>query len=177
MTFSSPAIRGAFLRDIVEPLFYEEADLLDERRYEEWLDLLTEDFLYFMPLRRNVEFGAHEALENTRQGRDVSWFDENKETLTKRVQQIMTGTHWAEEPFSRVTHMATNIRFAAVQESQVVVTSRFLVYRNRVEAESSTLVGRRIDRLREVDGEWKFCGREVLLDQSVLLVKNLTLFV
>ena len=38
----------------VEDLFYTEADLLDGRRYEEWLDLFTDDVHYWMPMRRNV---------------------------------------------------------------------------------------------------------------------------
>ena len=44
---------------------YREADLLDERRFPEWLDLLAEDLVYFMPIRRNVKFGQHAARENT----------------------------------------------------------------------------------------------------------------
>ena len=31
-----------------------EADLLDERRYDEWLDLLDDDVAYWVPMRRNV---------------------------------------------------------------------------------------------------------------------------
>src|ERR1700760_3096897 len=83
------------LREEIEEFLYEEAALLDERRYVEWLDLLTEDLTYFMPLRRNVKFGQHAAHENTREGKDISWFDEDKWTLGKRVEQIMTGIHWA----------------------------------------------------------------------------------
>jgi 3-phenylpropionate/cinnamic acid dioxygenase small subunit len=51
-----------------------------------------------MPMRRNVAFGTHAGHENTRAGRDISWFDEDRWTLSKRVDQIMTGIHWAEEP-------------------------------------------------------------------------------
>ena len=32
--------------------------------------------------------------ENTRQGSGISWFDEDKWTLTKRVDQILTGVHY-----------------------------------------------------------------------------------
>ena len=34
--------------------YIREAWLLDERRYKEWLDLFTDDVLYFMPRRKNV---------------------------------------------------------------------------------------------------------------------------
>lgn len=166
------------LRDLrleIEDFFYMEADLLDERRYEEWLDLLTEDMRYFMPLRRNVPF-EETARENTVPRREMSWFDEGKPTLTQRVRQIRTGAHWCEEPFSRVTHMVSNIRVTEVGESGVQVHSRFLVYRNRLEDEQSFFIGRRIDTLRREGGSWKIAAREVILDQNVLLAKNLTTF-
>ncbi len=81
----------------IEEFLYTEAALLDERRFEEWLALLTDDIRYWMPMRRNVKFGEQER-ENTRERQDMNWFDEGKTTLQQRVQQIMTGVHWAEEP-------------------------------------------------------------------------------
>ena len=94
-----------------------EADLLDQRQFREWLDLLAEDLVYFMPIRRNVKFGQHAEKENTRQGEGISWFDEDKWTLGKRVEQILTGVHYAEEPLSRVTHMVSNVRLLEVSPS------------------------------------------------------------
>jgi 3-phenylpropionate/cinnamic acid dioxygenase small subunit len=61
--------------------------------------------------------------------------------------------------------------------SEVTVRSRFLVYRNRVETETDVLVGKREDVLRRVDGSWRIARRVVVLDQSVLLAKNLTFFI
>ncbi|HMH75464.1 MAG TPA: aromatic-ring-hydroxylating dioxygenase subunit beta, partial [Candidatus Udaeobacter sp.] len=58
----------------------------------------------------------------------------------------------------------------------IAVKSRFLVYRNRVETETDLLVGKREDLLRRVDGCWRIARRKVILDQSVLLAKNLTFF-
>jgi 3-phenylpropionate/cinnamic acid dioxygenase small subunit len=169
------------LKEEAENFLYDEAELLDERRFRDWLDMLDEDLSYFMPLRRNVKYGQHAEQENTRQGKDISWFDEDKWTLTKRVEQIETGEHWAEEPLSRVCHMVSNVQIKEVRRSEagpleVVVKSRFLVYQNRVEYETYTFVGKRIDVLRKVDGRWKLAQREIILDQSVLLAKNLTVF-
>ena len=168
----------------VEQLYYEEAALLDERRFEEWLDLLTVDIRYFMPLRRNVRYGQHAELENSRAGVDAAWFDEGKETLIQRVKQIGTGIHWAEEPLSRVSHLVTNVRITSELPSDLTsgdgseldVESRFLVYRNRVEDETDVFVGKREDRLRRTPEGWRIAARTILLDQSVLLAKNLTLF-
>src|SRR4030095_15737327 len=115
---------------------YREAELLDERRYREWLDLLADDVRYWMPMRRNVKLGDDEGEFNRAQS-DINWFDEGKETLSRRVKQIETGIHWAEEPRSRLSHLVTNVQaqgaepsLAAPQEASV--TSALLIYRHRV---------------------------------------------
>lgn len=164
----------------IEDVLYHEAELLDERRYEDWLELLADDVRYWMPMRRNVKLGELDR-EFTRAGQDVNWFDEGKGTLTLRVQQILTGVHWAEEPLSRVCHMISNIQILHVEPSvgepaEVGVKCRFLIYRNRVETETDLLVGKREDVLRAVNGQWRIARRKIVLDQSVLLTKNLTVF-
>ena len=169
------------LKEEIEDFLYAEADLLDQHRFGEWLDRLADDLHYFMPMRRNVQFGTHDDQENTRAGEDISWFDEDKWTLSKRVEQIMTGIHWAEEPLSRVCHLVTNIRLAAARPSiadatEVDVGSRFIVYQNRVETETYLFAGKRNDVLRRDGDSWLLARREILLDQSVLLAKNLTVF-
>jgi 3-phenylpropionate/cinnamic acid dioxygenase small subunit len=165
------------LKEEIEAFLYHEAELLDERRYESWLDLFTEDAHYFMPMRRNVPHDEPDR-EFTRAGADVNWFDEGKDTLTRRVKQILTGVHWAEEPPSRICHMVSNVQVAVADATagEVVVKSRFLVYRNRVETETDFLVGKREDVLRRVNGGWKIARRKIVLDQNVLLAKNLTVF-
>ena len=165
----------------IEDFLYREAEFLDERRFTEWLDLLAEDLVYFMPIRRNVKFGQHDERENTRQGEGISWFDEDKWTLGKRVEQILTGVHFAEEPLSRTCHMVSNVRLVGVRPSpeaadEVTVSSRFLVWQNRVEYESYTFVGRRKDVLRRAGCVWQIARREIILDQNVLLAKNLSTF-
>src|SRR5712691_7853010 len=121
------------LKEVEEFLFYE-ADLLDYRQYSQWLELLTEDIRYFMPLVRNVKYGDWER-EFTREGQDIAWFDEGKETLTQRVRQIETGIHWAEEPSSRASHLITNVRVIDARPdlanaTEVETSMRYFAYRN-----------------------------------------------
>ena len=180
MSGTAPDLRRLLLKQEVEEFLYREAELLDERRYEEWLDLFTEDAHYWMPMRRNVPRDEPER-EFTRHGTDVNWFDEGKDTLSRRVRQILTGVHWAEEPPSRICHIVSNIQIVPVTPDdappgEVAVKSRFLVYRNRVETETDLLVGKREDLLRRANGDWKIARRKIILDQNVLLVKNLTVF-
>jgi len=168
------------LKQEIEDFLYFEADLLDQRQFRQWLDLLADDLVYFMPIRRNVKFGQQAERENTRQGEGISWFDEDKWTLGKRVEQILTGVHYAEEPLSRVTHMVSNVRLLNVvpdveAAAEVTVGCRFLVYQNRVEYENNTFIGRRTDTLRRHGASWQIARRELLLEQNVLLAKNLSI--
>jgi len=178
------AVRLLLTQEIAEFL-YTEAELLDERRYDDWLALLAEDIRYWMPMRRNAKYGDA-TREFTREGADISWFDEGKETLTRRVRQIQTGIHWAEEPQSRIAHIVSNVQLLeATPETstphEVTAKCRFLIYRNRVETETDLLVGKREDTLRrakdlEGGGGWLIARRKIILDQNVLLTKNLTFF-
>ena len=179
------ALERLLLKEELTEVLHHEAELLDEGRYEEWLELLADDLEYAMPLRLNVHHSELAARGTTRPGDEVCWFDEDKATLTKRVEQIRTGVHWAEEPFSRVTRMVANIQVTHVEPGEdgdigeATVTSRFLLYRNRVADETDLFVGRRTDTLRRQPGAspgWRLRRRLVLLDQNVLLAKNLTMF-
>ena len=180
MTTIESNIAQLLLKNEIEEFLFQEAELLDERNFEEWLDLLTDDIRYWMPMRRNVKFGELDR-EFTREGQDINWFDEGKETLERRVKQILTGVHWAEEPLSRICHFVTNVQLRNVTPSasdptEVSVKCRFLVYRNRVQTETDFLIGKREDTLRKVEGAWKIARRKIILDQNVLLAKNLTFF-
>lgn len=177
---SDDRIARLLLTHELTQFLYAEAELLDERRYDEWLDLLSEDLRYWMPMRRNVKYDDT-TREFTREGEDISWFDEGKDTLARRVRQIQTGIHWAEEPRSRITHMVSNVQLLEVvadvdEPREVSVKSRFLIYRNRVETETDLLVGKREDTLRRDGGHWLIARRKIILDQNVLLTKNLTFF-
>jgi len=94
---------------------------------------------------------------------------------------VLTGVHYAEEPLSRVTHMVSNVRLLDVQPSvddphEVTVGCRFLVFQNRVEYEHYTFIGRRTDVLRRHGDSWLIAKRELILEQNVLLAKNLSIF-
>jgi 3-phenylpropionate/cinnamic acid dioxygenase small subunit len=159
----------------VTEFLYKEADLLDQRRFDEWLELFTEDTHYWMPMRQNIPLGQ-EHRENTSDVDGISWFDEGKTTLKSRVEQIKTGLHWAEEPLSRVCHLVSNVRVLKKAATEINVGSRMLVYRNRLQDETDFFVGRREDLLRKVEGKWKIANRKIILDQNVMLAKNVTIF-
>ena len=177
---NSDRLDRLLLTQEIAEFLYAEAEMLDQRRHSDWLALLAEDIRYWMPMRRNVKYGDT-AREFTREREDINWFDEGKETLTRRVRQIETGIHWAEEPQSRITHMVSNVQLLRATPDigtalEVATKCRFLIYRNRVETETDLLVGKREDTLRRAGDGWLISRRKIILDQSVLMTKNLTFF-
>ncbi len=169
------------LKQEIEEFLYDEAEMLDDRRFREWLDTLSEDLVYFMPMLFNVKFGQHGQREKTREEKDMSWFNEGKWTLTKRAEQILTGVHWAEEPLSRLNRMVSNVQLTSISQTsdgkdEIGVRSRFLMYQNRCEHEEYYFSGKRNDILRREESGWKLVRREIHLPQNVLLAKNLTMF-
>src|SRR5260221_13890388 len=96
------AIDRLLLGQEIADFLYREAELLDERRYREWLDLLADDIRYWGPMRRKGKVGDDER-EFTPANSDIKWFDEGKDTLAFRGKQIENGIHWAEEPRSRLS--------------------------------------------------------------------------
>jgi 3-phenylpropionate/cinnamic acid dioxygenase small subunit len=163
------------VKEQVEDFLSYEGELLDERKFDAWLDLLADDVRYWMPLVRNFQHDKPE-MEYTREQQDAAWFDEDKKTLAQRVQQITGGDHWAEEPLSRTTHMTTNVRIDSVAGDELTVKCRFLIYVNRRETEVRLFAGKRIDILRRNGNSFLVRKRSIFLDQTTLLAKNLTTF-
>jgi len=163
----------------IEDFLHLEADTLDSRDWEHWLTFFTDDLRYWMPIRKNLAY--RDRNKDISNETEAAWFDNDKDLLTRRVKQLMTGIHWAEEPLSRLTHIVTNVRLpnavSVVAEGQAIeVRSNFLVYRNRLETEVDIMVGRREDVLVRVDGSFKVRTRKVILDQNVLTAKNISFF-
>jgi 3-phenylpropionate/cinnamic acid dioxygenase small subunit len=179
-------VRADLLREI-EQFLYREARLLDERRFQAWLDLFTDDVRYWMPVRSTryprrskaiaiLDPGRYEEEELAKPG-DLAIFDESKETLTRRIARLDTGMAWAEDPPSRTRHIVSNVEVEPGEtEAELKVSSNFVVYRSRGETEQDFYVGARRDTLRNVDGGWKIAGRTIILDQNVLLAKNVSDF-
>jgi len=167
-------IAALLLQHEVEQFYFAEAALLDERRFSEWLDLLTPDVHYWMPIRRTV-MNADLDQEFTKLGA-MAFFDDDKAMLDARVKKLATGYSWSEDPPSRTRHMIHNVRVLAVDGEELTVESNFHLYRTRLESDEDSWIGRRRDRLRRVDGALQIAGRHVFLDQTVILSRNLSNF-
>jgi 3-phenylpropionate/cinnamic acid dioxygenase small subunit len=170
------SLERLLLQREIEEFVAMEAELLDERRYNEWIQLMADDIHYYLPIRRNMRFGEQDREESSADS-EISWMDEGKRILVGRVRQIMTGIHWCEEPLSRVRHVISNVQIVALRGDEVEERDRFIVYRNRLQDEWDLFAGKREQVFRR-DSEtgWKVAKRTVILDQNVLLAKNITFF-
>lgn len=166
---------AAMLRQFeVERFLYDEAALLDARRFEQWLELFTDDARYFMPIRRTRTRDDLER-EFTQPG-EMAFFDDTKGTLARRVKKLATGRSWSEDPPSRTRHLITNVRVVEVRGDELDVESNFHLYRTRLKSEETSWIGSRRDTLRRLDGTFRIARRTILLEQTVLLSSNLSNF-
>ena len=169
----APLPYGGAAYNAAVDFLYREAEILDERRHEEWLALLTDDVRYVVPVRvTSAHSLADSALE------DMAHFDEDKYSLSRRVARFDTGHAWAEDPPSRLRHHLSNVRtFATENENELVVESAVLLFRSRGDVlEPSLLSVGRVDLLRLEDGVWRLARRHIAADESVLRMQNLAVF-
>ena len=160
------------LKHEVEEFLFMEADLLDARRYQDWLELLTDDIHYWMPVRRTTT--AREVDREFTQPGGVAFFDDDKAMLKMRVDRMLVGGAWAEDPPSRTRRLVTNLRILAAEGDELTVASNFQLYRTRLNSEEDQWIGRREDRLRRVDGQFRLARRHIFLEQTVILSQNLS---
>lgn len=159
----------------IQQFLIKEAWLLDDRRFEEWLDLFTEDVLYWAPVRYSVS--RDDLDKEFSQLGDVPLFEENKDTLKARVGRFDSKMAWAEDPPSRTRHAITNVVVEpAGNDGELKVRSAFQIYRTRLEHDRDWFVGSREDILRKVDGDWKIARRTIYLDETIIPAKNLSIF-
>src|SRR6266849_10011465 len=113
--------------------YIREAWLLDERNFKEWLDLFTEDVLYFMPRRKNV-YRREQHREVTALG-DLALVEDDKRYLEMRVARLDTGMAWAEDPPSRTRHLIGNLVVEPLDNGEVQTKTAFLIYRSHLETD------------------------------------------
>jgi 3-phenylpropionate/cinnamic acid dioxygenase small subunit len=167
---------GSELRSEIENFLYREAELLDERRLREWLELFTEDARYSMPIRYNP-LERPEALDQELSApNEAYYFNDTRETLRVRVERLYSKQAWAEMPPSRTRRLISNVRVKKDDGAEIEAHCNFIVYRTRMEKDEDFFVGTRQDVLRRIHGGLKIARRTIILDQAVLGAKNISIF-
>lgn len=159
---------------LVEQFYYAEAAALDQRRYDAWLALFTDDVHYWMPVRRTRT--SNEIDQEFTAPGAVAYFDDTKAMLAGRVRKLQTGYSWSEDPPSRTRHLITNVQILDECDGALNVTSNFHVYRTRLNSEEDSWIGHREDVLRRAGASFLIARRKIFLEQTVLLARNLSNF-
>ncbi|HWZ49499.1 MAG TPA: aromatic-ring-hydroxylating dioxygenase subunit beta [Herbaspirillum sp.] len=125
-----------FTRAEIEDFLYLEADLLDEWKLDEWLQLLTEDAEYFVP--------SNDALQGNHRT-SLFTIADNAERIRQRVIRLNDPNCHAEFPQSRTRRLITNVRLIESTASTATATANFVCYRYR-----------RYERIREYVGKYRY---------------------
>ncbi|WP_067461005.1 aromatic-ring-hydroxylating dioxygenase subunit beta [Actinomadura macra] len=162
MTFPLAANRD--LTYEVEQFFYRESQMLDDRRFRDWLALTTPDIDYRMPTQYDVG-----PREQARLPMTLHHLEEDRESLERRIIRLLSGRAWTDEPFMHVRRLLSNIVVVAADEDEVHTRCCFTVYRSKPTTGPETFVGRRDDVLVH-GGDLGFLVRKrvITLDQSVV---------
>jgi len=142
----------------VQSFLFEEAELLDSWRLDEWAELFTEDAVSHVP-----------ALDdpNRDPAQSVFLVADDLARIRSRVRQLTGETAWAENPRSQTRRFISNVRVTSADGATVSATANFLVHRCRMER-ISTFAGQYQYKLVRHDGSFKIAERKVILAQDTL---------
>jgi 3-phenylpropionate/cinnamic acid dioxygenase small subunit len=139
----------------IAQFLYHEARLLDTGRLEAWLDLFTEDAIYWVPLERD----QREATETS------SIIHDDRTLLGLRVKQARHPRAHARLPLARTVHSVGNVVVLGDEngELQVGSTLQLVEWRNERQRLWAALVEH---RLRRAGGAFKIARKRVDLVNS-----------
>lgn len=111
----------------VERFLYLQAEILDARRWDEWLSLFTEDGRYWMPADP-----AHESGEGV-----PSIFYEDHYLMLTRKRRLEHPRAWSQDPPNRTSHVVSNVIVESEDPAtgDVVCRSKFHVVEFRLDAQ------------------------------------------
>jgi len=149
-----------------EQFLFHEARLLDTQRYEEWLELFTEEATYWVPL----EQGQQDPHETS------SIIHDDRTLLELRVKQIRHPRAHARQPLARTVHQVGNVTVLSdnAQEVRVTSTLTLVEFRNEKQRVYGALVEHRLrksgDTFRIVHKRVDLVNSEGELDGIAILL-------
>lgn len=110
----------------VEQFLYRQAALVDDRRFEEWIDLFTDDGKYWMPAGENQE--TAEGVPNI--------FYEDKFLMEMRMKRVLHPNAHSQAPEQRLSRVVSNVMIQSEDgNGDVVVQSKFHCVEYRLETQ------------------------------------------
>lgn len=179
----------------IEQFYYHEANLLDERKYLQWLELLCSDMQYLMPGRyspqRDLKKRGSEdfiAVADELQQQQVDALplrEESAMIMAFRAQRAFKANAFGSNPPARTRRIVSNVQIQIDKNSyKYSVKSNFLLYYSRHRDDNHIYSGQRIDTLvGPQDGTkdnkemaFKIAKREVILDWNLITGPTVGLF-
>ena len=168
-----PAKNDIYL-DLQRRLF-EEARILSAELYDEWLNTILSDNIYYrmdMPQRRFREDKAGE-----RAPANTPIFNDDLTSLKVKIGRYNTGFVWAENPMNASRHIVSNVEvFEASTKDQFKVYSVVELHRSRLNADRKRFTVGREDIWVISEEGYQLLERIMTLDDSVVLDSNMNFF-
>ena len=148
-----------------------EAECLDENRVTDWLDLVTSDISYEVPIVQTRLRTEDPIAQN-------GWhMKETYGSLRSRVARLGTNSAWGEDPPTRTRRLIGNVRCGQWKNDENPVKSNLLIYLGRGDsADHSVLGAERQDVLRRTGQGLRLSRRVVLLSHTTLPIQSLGVF-
>jgi 3-phenylpropionate/cinnamic acid dioxygenase small subunit len=162
---SMPEPSTVLSRSDAEDWLYQEAELLDQWRLHDWLELFTGDATYHVP----------DGIDDSPGPVRAALINDNRARLEERVWRLITGPAHAQIPRSATRRLISNVRVAGAGDD-VLVTSNFLIHEIRKGQERS-FVGQYHHRMRPGADGWRVSARTALLQNSVLPLFNVSIII
>ena len=140
------------MRVEIEEFLYREARLLDERRFEEWMNLFAEDGYYWVP-----------AAPDQKDPYDgVSIFFDDRKVMKTRLERLDHPRIHSQMPASRTMHAVSNIEIDPEfgEENEILVRSALTMMEFRLDKQTA-YGGRCRHLLRIVDGGFEIAWKRV----------------
>ena len=118
------ALAAGDLQREVELLLYRQAAMLDAKQWQRWIDLFTDDGIYWMPA----------APEQTDWTREPSVFAEDRWLMDVRMGRLLHPNAWSQAPLWGTNHIVGNVIVESVQGDEIRAYSRFQMMELRREA-------------------------------------------
>ena len=99
----------------VEQFLYRQSDLLDTKKWQDWVDLFTPDGIYWMP----------PAPEYQTWDGQPAIFAEDKNLMTVRINRVLHPDAWSQRPLWETNHIVSNVAIQKESADEIVVKSRF----------------------------------------------------
>lgn len=159
-------------RSEAEDFLYREAELLDDRKFEQWLSLFTEDGIYWLPMVEDSDPGTEPSVQ----------YDDSL-MRKMRVHQLLNKPRYAQRPASRTVHAVSNVIVtSAEREDEAVVRCSVMVtelrggdYQQLGLGEQRVFSGRCEYRLRRAD-RLAIAMKKLVLINRDLPIANFSFF-